>query len=170
MRVDEFLDDFHTSYSKSTHPTAYTAQQLAASEHVSVYNVVKPVVLKAAAEAKKAHRLKVKRGDVLALLDELNQQAGLHLAEQWTLPTPVAGSMRYDPEVDNGAENLNGARIAYLGNRLATLHLGPHKQDTSEPWDPKLSQALELGPDAVKDLLEMGDTISEMVASVSPDS
>lgn len=47
MNVQSYLDQLGISYRVSHHPIAYTAQDLAALEHVSGKNVIKPVVVKA---------------------------------------------------------------------------------------------------------------------------
>src|SRR5947209_3273103 len=47
MNVQTFLDQMGINYRLSTHPTAYTAQDLAAAEHVPGKRVVKPVVVRA---------------------------------------------------------------------------------------------------------------------------
>jgi Ala-tRNA(Pro) deacylase len=50
MNVQSLLDEMGVRYRLSRHPTAYTAQDLAAAEHVSGEKVVKPVVVKADGE------------------------------------------------------------------------------------------------------------------------
>ena len=47
MNVQTFLDQMGINYRISAHPTAYTAQDLAAAEHVPGKKVVKPVVVRA---------------------------------------------------------------------------------------------------------------------------
>jgi Ala-tRNA(Pro) deacylase len=47
MTVQSFLDEMGISYRTSRHPIAYTAQDLASSEHVPGRQVIKPVVVKA---------------------------------------------------------------------------------------------------------------------------
>jgi Ala-tRNA(Pro) deacylase len=46
MRLEAFLDQRGIRYEKHLHPVAYTAQGLANVEHVSGYQVAKPVVVK----------------------------------------------------------------------------------------------------------------------------
>ena len=45
--LQSYLDDLGVNYRVSHHPTAYTAQDLAATEHVPGHQVIKPVVVKA---------------------------------------------------------------------------------------------------------------------------
>jgi Ala-tRNA(Pro) deacylase len=46
-RVKKFLEDNGVSYSTTSHPTAYTAQETAASAHIPGREVAKVVILKA---------------------------------------------------------------------------------------------------------------------------
>ena len=46
MKLVELLDQRGIPFERTTHPAAYTAQTLAAEEHVSGYRVAKPVVVK----------------------------------------------------------------------------------------------------------------------------
>ena len=47
MNLQSYLDELGVAYRMSHHPIAYTAQDLAAAEHVSGRQVIKPVVVKA---------------------------------------------------------------------------------------------------------------------------
>jgi Ala-tRNA(Pro) deacylase len=47
MNVQSFLDEMGIPYRSSSHPTSYTAQDLASAEHVPGRQVIKPVVVKA---------------------------------------------------------------------------------------------------------------------------
>src|ERR1700744_494279 len=47
MNLQSYLDEQGVHYRASRHSTAYTAQELAAAEHVSGKRVIKPVVVKA---------------------------------------------------------------------------------------------------------------------------
>ena len=47
MNVQSYLDEMGVHYRVSHHPTAYTAQDLAATEHVPGQQVIKPVVIRA---------------------------------------------------------------------------------------------------------------------------
>jgi Ala-tRNA(Pro) deacylase len=46
MKVEEFLQSQGVEFEKHAHPTTYTAQGLAHAEHVSGYEVAKPVVVR----------------------------------------------------------------------------------------------------------------------------
>ena len=46
MKLATLLEERGIPFEKTTHPAAYTAQGLAAEEHVSGYAVAKPVVVK----------------------------------------------------------------------------------------------------------------------------
>lgn len=48
MKLEAFLRERGIGYEKHTHSTTYTAQGLAHAEHVSGYNVAKPVIVKGA--------------------------------------------------------------------------------------------------------------------------
>lgn len=47
MDLEKFLKDQHAPHTKTHHPTVYMAQQLAAGEHVSGYNVINPSMVNA---------------------------------------------------------------------------------------------------------------------------
>ena len=47
MKLLDYLDQNHSRYQVSRHLPVFTAQQMAAAEHVSGMNVAKPVVIKA---------------------------------------------------------------------------------------------------------------------------
>jgi Ala-tRNA(Pro) deacylase len=47
MNLQSYLDEMGVHYRVSHHPTAYTAQDLAATEHIPGHQVIKPVVIKA---------------------------------------------------------------------------------------------------------------------------
>lgn len=47
MTLQSYLDDNHIHYRVSRHPPTYTAQELAAVEHVSGKRVIKPVIIRA---------------------------------------------------------------------------------------------------------------------------
>jgi Ala-tRNA(Pro) deacylase len=46
MRLQDYLDEKQVEYKRSTHSPSYTSQGLAEVEHVSGYQVAKPVVVK----------------------------------------------------------------------------------------------------------------------------
>src|SRR5580692_8342529 len=47
MSLQAYLDEMGVRYTISRHPTAYTAQDLAAAEHVPGQQVIKPVIVQA---------------------------------------------------------------------------------------------------------------------------
>lgn len=47
MDLSSYLDRFNVRYRMSEHPVVYTAQSLAQAEHVSGYQVIKPVLVEA---------------------------------------------------------------------------------------------------------------------------
>jgi Ala-tRNA(Pro) deacylase len=47
MTLQDYLDELGVHYHVSSHPTAYTSQDLAAAEHVKGRNVIKPVLVHA---------------------------------------------------------------------------------------------------------------------------
>ena len=50
MTIQSYLDEMGVAYRLSRHPTAYTAQELAAREHIPGRQVIKPVVVQADGE------------------------------------------------------------------------------------------------------------------------
>ena len=47
MDLQSYLDRFNVRYLVTEHPVSYTAQSLAQAEHVSGYQVIKPVLVEA---------------------------------------------------------------------------------------------------------------------------
>jgi Ala-tRNA(Pro) deacylase len=47
MKIDQYLREQGVTFEHHTHGSAYTAQELAAIEHVSGYDVAKPVIVRA---------------------------------------------------------------------------------------------------------------------------
>jgi Ala-tRNA(Pro) deacylase len=96
MNLQSYLDEMGVRYHISRHPMAYTAQDLAAKEHVSGHNVIKPVVIQADGEFVMCALPASFRVDLGELRDQL-QARDVHLAEENTLA-------QLFPDAELGAE------------------------------------------------------------------
>ena len=74
MNVQSFLDELGIPYRSSHHSTAYTAQDLAAVEHVPGRQVIKPVVVKADGRFVMCALPASHRVDLGALRDQLDAE------------------------------------------------------------------------------------------------
>jgi len=84
MNLQSYLDENGVHYRVSRHSAAYTAQELAAAEHVSGKNVIKPVVVKADGEFIMCALPACYRVDMLELKQQLQAQ-DVHMADEQTL-------------------------------------------------------------------------------------
>ena len=96
MTLQSYLDEMGVPYKLSHHPTTYTAQDLAAVEHISGGKVIKPVVVKADGKFMLCALPASYRVDVSALREELNARE-VTLVDEQTL-----GEIFHDCEL--GAE------------------------------------------------------------------
>ena len=85
MNVQSYLDKLGVQYRVSHHPTAFTAQDLAAAEHVPGRKVVKPVVTRADGRFVMCVLPASHKVDLDALRDQLQAQ-DVSLVEEDRLP------------------------------------------------------------------------------------
>jgi Ala-tRNA(Pro) deacylase len=96
MTVQSFLDEMGINYRVTRHPLAYTAQDLAAAEHIPGRKVIKPVVVKADGEFVMCALPASHRVDLGELRQQLQADA-VALAEEVELRTLF-------PDAELGAE------------------------------------------------------------------
>jgi Ala-tRNA(Pro) deacylase len=134
MQIESFLQDAGVQYVKHDHPVAYTAQEMAAEEHVSGDAVAKPVLV----EADGRRILAVLPASCKVDLGKLAEAVGARncrlVDEQ-----EMAGVF---PDVEVGAEPPFGEpygletvvdqRLA--GQEQVTFAAGTHRQSIVMPW------------------------------------
>ena len=96
MQLHSFLDQMGVHYHVSRHDTAYTAQDLAATEHIPGRRVIKPVVVKADGQFVMCALPASHRIDLEELRDQL-QARNLDLVDETSLA-------RLFPDCEAGAE------------------------------------------------------------------
>jgi len=101
MKLESYLMERGIGYEKHQHATTYTAQALAAAEHVSGYMVAKPVIVKSASDFVMCVLSAPDHLD-LKLLAEVLQDPNVRLATE----TEMA---RLFPDCELGAEPPVGA-------------------------------------------------------------
>jgi Ala-tRNA(Pro) deacylase len=74
MDLSSYLDRFNVRYQVTEHPAAYTAQALAQAEHVSGYQVIKPVLVEADGQMILCALPACGRIDLEALRDDLEAE------------------------------------------------------------------------------------------------
>jgi Ala-tRNA(Pro) deacylase len=84
MNLHNYLDRFRVRYLLTEHPVAYTAQELAQAEHVSGYQVIKPVLVQADGQMVLCALPACGRIDLEALRDSLDAKY-IRLADEQTL-------------------------------------------------------------------------------------
>jgi len=89
MKLQSFLDDLQVPYRVSRHATSYTAQDLAAAEHVSGNRVIKPVVVQADGQMVMCALPASHRVDLAELRNQL-QATQLSLADEAELSRAFA--------------------------------------------------------------------------------
>ena len=96
MNVQNYLDQMGVNYRLSRHDTTYTAQDLAAAEHIPGRKVIKPVIVKADGQFVMCAVPASHRVDLETLRDQL-QARDVELAQEDEL-------QRIFPECELGAE------------------------------------------------------------------
>jgi Ala-tRNA(Pro) deacylase len=96
MTVQSFLDEMGIHYRVTRHPLAYTAQDLAAAEHIPGRKVIKPVIVKADGEFVMCALPASYRVDLGELRQQLQAEA-VALAEETEL-------RKLFPDAELGAE------------------------------------------------------------------
>ena len=84
MDLQSYLDRFNVRYQVTEHPLTYTAQSLARAEHVSGYQVIKPVLVEADGQMILVAVPACGRVDLEALRDDL-EAADVRLVDEAAL-------------------------------------------------------------------------------------
>lgn len=128
MNLQSYLDEMGIRYQLSQHPLAYTAQDLAAKEHVSGTKIIKPVVVQADGQFVMCALPASYRVDLDALRDQL-QADEVRLADE-----PSLQSLFSDCEL--GAEPPVGRMYglptlmdeSLFADELVTFQAGTHTE------------------------------------------
>jgi Ala-tRNA(Pro) deacylase len=90
MDLQSYLDRFNVRYQVTEHPLTYTAQSLAQAEHVSGYQVIKPVLVEADGQMILVALPACGRVDLDALAENLEADT-VRLADEATLRDTFRG-------------------------------------------------------------------------------
>ena len=135
MDLQSYLDRFNVRYLVTEHPVAYTAQSLAQAEHVSGYQVIKPVLVEADGQMIMCALPACDRVDLEALRDDLEVDH-VRLADETTLRDVFQGC-------ELGAEPPIGALFglptiadeSLLTQRKVTFQAGNHHEAVTMSMD-----------------------------------
>jgi Ala-tRNA(Pro) deacylase len=135
MDLQSYLDRFNVRYQLTEHPLAYTAQSLARSEHVSGYQVIKPVLVEVDGQMVLCALPACGRIDMDALRDNLDAEY-IRLADESTL-------REIFPGCEIGAEPPIGALFglptiadeSLLAQRKVTFQAGNHHEAVTMSMD-----------------------------------
>jgi Ala-tRNA(Pro) deacylase len=135
MDLQSYLDRFNVRYLVTEHPVAYTAQSLAQAEHVSGYQVIKPVLVEADGQMLLCALPACDRVDLEALRDDLEVDH-IRLVDEGTLREVFQGC-------ELGAEPPIGALFglptiadeSLLMQRKVTFQAGNHHEAVTMSMD-----------------------------------
>jgi len=135
MNLHSYLDRFKVRYLLTEHPVAYTAQALAQAEHVSGYQVIKPVLIEADGQMILCALPACGRIDLDALRDNLDAKY-IRLVNEQTLREVFDGC-------EVGAEPPIGALFglptiadeSLLEQRKVTFQAGNHHEAITMSMD-----------------------------------
>jgi Ala-tRNA(Pro) deacylase len=135
MDLQSYLDRFNVRYLVTEHPISYTAQSLAQAEHVSGYQVIKPVLVEADGQMILCALPACDRVDLEALRDDLEVDR-VRLVDESTLREVFLGC-------ELGAEPPIGALFglptiadeSLLTQRKVTFQAGNHHEAVTMSMD-----------------------------------
>ena len=135
MNLHNYLDRFNVRYLLTEHPVAYTAQALAQAEHVSGYQVIKPVLIEADGQMVLCALPACGRIDLEALRDSLDARY-IRLADEEALREVFR-------DCELGAEPPIGALFglptiadeSLLEQRKVTFQAGNHHEAVTMTMD-----------------------------------
>jgi len=135
MDLQSYLDRFNVRYLVTEHPVSYTAQSLAQAEHVSGYQVIKPVLVEADGQMILCALPACDRVDLEALRDDLEVDR-VRLVDESTLREVFLGC-------ELGAEPPIGALFglptiadeSLLTQRKVTFQAGNHHEAVTMSMD-----------------------------------
>lgn len=133
MNLASYLDDQGVHYRLSYHGTTYTAQDLAAAEHVSGRNVIKPVIVEADGQPVMCALPACFKVDLHELREQM-QAREVKLADEQSL-------RRLFPECEIGAEPPIGRLWgmptfmdeSLIHDDMVTFQAGTHEESVTMP-------------------------------------
>jgi putative nucleotidyltransferase with HDIG domain len=132
-----------------------------------LHSVGKPALLQLVNDVAKTNSLRVGPIALIAVLDDLHAVVGVRIAEQWSLPKPVAASIEHHAAYAQAGAFRQEAMITFLAGRLATHAIEPTRFGGDDVFrDTPVIADLNLYPDDVAGLLARRDKVLELVAAM----
>ena len=132
-----------------------------------LHSVGKPALLQLVNDVAKTNSLRVGPMALVALLDDLHAVVGVRIAEQWSLPKPVAASIEHHAAYAQAGAFRQEAMITFLADRLATHAIEPTRFGGDDGLrDTPVIADLNLYPDDVAGLLARREKVLELVAAM----
>jgi putative nucleotidyltransferase with HDIG domain len=132
-----------------------------------LHSVGKPALLQLVNDVAKTNSLRVGPIALVALLDDLHAVVGVRIAEQWSLPKPVAASIEHHAAYAQAGAFRQEAMITFLADRLATHAIEPARLGGDDGFrDTPAIADLNLYPDDVAGLLARRERVLELVAAM----
>jgi putative nucleotidyltransferase with HDIG domain len=132
-----------------------------------LHSVGKPALLQLVNDVAKTNSLRVGPIALIAVLDDLHAVVGVRIAEQWSLPKPVAASIEHHAAYAQAGAFRQEAMITFLAGRLATHAIEPTRFGGDDGFrDTPVIADLNLYPDDVAGLLARRDKVLELVAAM----
>jgi len=132
-----------------------------------LHSVGKPALLQLVNDVAKTNSLRVGPIALIAVLDDLHAVVGVRIAEQWSLPKPVATSIEHHATYAQAGAFRQEAMITFLADRLATHAIEPTRLGGDGGFrDTPVIADLNLYPDDVAGLLARRERVLELVAAM----
>jgi putative nucleotidyltransferase with HDIG domain len=132
-----------------------------------LHAVGKPALLQLVNDVAKTNSLRVGPIALIAVLDDLHAVVGVRIAEQWSLPKPVAASIEHHASYAQAGAFRQEAMITFLADRLATHAIEPTRFGGDDGFrDTPVIADLNLYPDDVAGLLARRERVLELVAAM----
>ena len=132
-----------------------------------LHSVGKPALLQLVNDVAKTNSLRVGPIALVAVLDDLHAVVGVRIAEQWSLPKPVAASIEHHTAYAQAGAFRQEATITFLAARLAAHAIEPARFGSDDAFrnTPAIAD-LNLYPDDVAGLLARRERVLEQVAAM----
>jgi putative nucleotidyltransferase with HDIG domain len=132
-----------------------------------LHSVGKPALLQLVNDVAKTNSMRVGPIALVAVLDDLHAVVGVRIAEQWSLPKPVAASIEHHAAYAQAGAFRQEAMITFLADRLATHAIEPARFGGDDGFrDTQVIADLNLYPDDVAGLLARRERVLELVAAM----
>jgi len=132
-----------------------------------LHEIGKPVVLHEASTLASVMGVDLDEEEFVSLMQEFYIPVGVMLAEQWQLPGPVAGVIRFHDDYQKVTAFAREAMIVHYAHEFATALLARDEQAAHRLRGLAVVADLNLYPDDVSVLLEKVDSVLETVETMS---